>query len=457
MTPDDPNPPTDEFGRDDPDAIEREKRRREREARRGGKRGAPAPRAPAPPEGGTAEQPLESRARARKAKRRKQPPPASAADAAASPPKRSKQPRQPKPPKPPRPPRGDDFRRRRAIAFGGVLVGVLAVWFLIAFFQPFAGDGEGEGSVTVEIPDGASAGEIAGVLDDAGVVSSGRLFEWRLKLAGKSGDVQADTYTLAEGMSYGAAIDRLTGEQKGGTITVTIPEGLSREQIASDVLPEGVSSDEYLALTETAPKGFNPAQYGAKSRNLEGFLFPATYELGPNDGVQSLVDQQLAAIEQNLAKVDMAQAKKKNLTPYDVLIIASMVDKEVQVPKERELVAAVIYNRLKRGIPLGIDATTRYETGNYTDQITQADLDKDTPYNTRLNPGLTPTPIGNPGLDSIKAAANPAKVPFLYFVVKPGTCGEHSFTASEAEFEQLAAQYQQALEEQGGSPTECPE
>jgi uncharacterized YceG family protein len=218
-----------------------------------------------------------------------------------------------------------------------------------------------------------------------------------------------------------------------------------------------VSSDEYVEKTKTPPKGFDPAQYGAKTQNMEGFLFPATYDLQEGQGVDALIQQQVAAFEQNMGTVDLAAAKKKNLTPYDVLIIASMVDKEVQVPKERPLVAAVIYNRLSAGQPLGIDATTRYETKNYTEQITQADLEKDTPYNTRINAGLPPTPIGNPGLDAIKAAANPAKVPFLYFVVKPGTCGEHSFTASEKEFEQLAAEYQQALEEQGGSPTECPE
>ncbi len=156
-----------------------------------------------------------------------------------------------------------------------------------------------------------------------------------------------------------------------------------------------------------------------------------------------------------MSQVDLSYAKKKNLTPYDVLIIASMIDKEVQVPKERPLVAAVIYNRLSQGMTLGIDATTRFETGNYTEQIPQSDLEADTPYNTRLNAGLTPTPIGNPGLAAIKAAASPAKVPLHFFVVKPGTCGEHSFTASEAEFNRLAAEYQQALQAQGESPTEC--
>ena len=337
------------------------------------------------------------------------------------------------------------------LALGAMLV----AWFLIALFQPFAGDGEGEGSVTVEIPEGSDSGEIADILDQRGVISSARLFELRLRLSGKSEDIQADSYTLAENMSYSTVIDRLTDGQQGGAVTVTIPEGLSRDQIAADVLPEGVSSEEYLQLTETAPKGFDPTRYGAKSDSLEGFLFPATYDLAAGQGSPALVQQQLQAFKDNISQVDLSYAKRKNLTAYDVLIIASMIDKEVQVPRERAIVASVIYNRLSQGIPLGIDATTRYETQNYTDPITQSELEADTPYNTRLNAGLPPTPIGNPGLAAIKAAARPSNTKFIFFVVKPGTCGEHSFTASEAEFEQLADDYQAALEAEGGSPTEC--
>ena len=206
-------------------------------------------------------------------------------------------------PAPPRAPRTGRYGRRRFAALAIALLGILLVWFLVAFFQPFAGDGEGGEPVSVDIPEGSSAGDIAKLLDEAGVVSSARLFEWRLKLAGKSDEIQADSYTLASGMSYAAAIDRLTGETSSGAISVTIPEGLDRQQIAADVLPEGVSSEEYLALTEKAPKGFDPARYGAKGNvSLEGFLFPATYDLGPNGGSQELVNQQLQAFRDNIQR-----------------------------------------------------------------------------------------------------------------------------------------------------------
>jgi peptidoglycan lytic transglycosylase G len=450
ISPDDPlKPATDEFGRDDPASLERERRRREREQRRR-KSGARSDGA------GPAAEPTEVRPAPRTARRR-------APTATTEPPREADPPSRAGPPTAAgrlrgrfsrgggdRPPPAGNYRRRRVIALGLTLVGLLFVWFLVSLFQPFKG--EGEGQVIVNIPDGATAGEIADILTENDVVSNGTLFEWRLRLAGKGDDVPAGRHVLAGDMSYSAAIDRLT--TGGGKVELTLPEGLPRDQMAPIIADAGVGGD-YLAATKSV-KGFMPAAYGASSApTLEGFLFPATYELEPGSDVNALIAQQLDAFTQNFGKVKLDYAKKKNLTPYDVLIIASMIDREVQVPKERPLVSAVIYNRLSKGMPLGIDATTRYETRNYTEPIAQSTFEQNTPYNTRLNAGLPPTPIGNPGLDSIRAAANPAKVNYLFYVVKPGTCGEHNFTASEAEFEQLAAQYQQALQEQGGSPTEC--
>src|SRR5262249_47344323 len=152
-----------------------------------------------------------------------------------------------------------------------------------------------------------------------------------------------------------------------------------------------------------------------------------------------LVAQQLDAFEANFDKIDMSYAKRRNLSRYDVLIIASMIEREAQLARERSLVSAVIYNRLKDGIPLGIDATTRYETNDWTKPPLQSTLDKATPYNTRLKRGLPPTPIGNPGLASIKAAAKPAKKSYLFYVRKPGKSGEHAFSSTNAQFERDVA------------------
>ncbi len=237
----------------------------------------------------------------------------------------------------------------------------------------------------------------------------------------------------------------------------TIPEGLDRRQVADLTKEAGIDGD-YLDATKASAKykGFNLATYGAPdAQSLEGFLFPALYELPNKASVEDLVSRQLTALEDNLAEVDFSYAESKNLNVYDVLKIASMVEREIQVPEERKLAAAVIYNRLSADSPLGIDATIRYEDQNYDEQLTESRLAEPTPYNTRINTGLPPTPIGNPGLDSIEAAANPAKSDVFYFVVKPGTCGEHVFVETEQEFLQAEADYQAALAAEGGSPTDC--
>jgi hypothetical protein len=263
-------------------------------------------------------------------------------------------------------------------------------------------------------------------------------------------------------LAYGAVevVDRIGGDdepapaapQKLGTIT--IPEGLDRQQIADTVKEAGIRGN-YVQATKSF-KGFDPARYGAENPDsLEGFLFPATYELPRKAKVDDLISRQLDAFRDRIRGIDMSYAESKNLTEYDVVIIASMIEREVQVPEERPLVAAVIYNRLAQGMPLQIDATVRFATGNFDSPVTESELATDSPYNTYENSGLPPGPIGNPGEDSLKAAAKPANEDYLFYVIEPGTCNEHFFTANEAEFNQAVEEYRQAQEEAGGSPTDC--
>ncbi len=195
----------------------------------------------------------------------------------------------------------------------------------------------------------------------------------------------------------------------------------------------------YLAAVAKArpPKAFLPDW----KHSMEGFLFPALYEFTQKTTAKQLVADQLAAFRKRFATVGLRDAKSKNLTPYDVLIIASMIEKEAAVAKERKLIAAVIYNRLRAGVPLGIDATLRYGLGiPPTESITKAALRSDNPYNTRKLTGLPPTPIANPGLASIRAAAHPASADYLYFVRIPGT-KRHFFTADEDLFLHRVCEY----------------
>jgi uncharacterized YceG family protein len=197
-----------------------------------------------------------------------------------------------------------------------------------------------------------------------------------------------------------------------------------------------LSAQQYLRLTGRSklPPGFK----GPAGATLEGFLFPATYDFEPKTTTAELVKKQLDAFRVNWRRVDLRYARSRNLTPYDVLVIASMVEAETLSPDERQLVAAVIYNRLRQGIPLGIDATIRYGLGiPPTESLHESQLHADNPYNTRDRQGLPPTPVSNPGLASIQAAAHPAKVNYLYFVRKPDK-KHHFFTASFQEFQDYA-------------------
>jgi cell division protein YceG involved in septum cleavage len=239
-----------------------------------------------------------------------------------------------------------------------------------------------------------------------------------------------------------------------GVKNVTIPEGYDRHQLADLAKKDGLKGD-YLKASESF-KGFDPAKYGADNpSSLEGFLFPATYELPRRPTVDDLIARQLDAFKQYMSKVNMGYAKSKNLTQYDVLIIASMIEREAVVGKDRKLIAAVIYNRLHDGMPLQIDATIRYAENNWTKPLTNSDLHIDSPYNTYTHTTLPPTPIGNPGLASIQAAAHPANVDYLYYVAKPNGCG-HFFTASYQEFLQANQRYESARAAAGGkSPANC--
>jgi UPF0755 protein len=241
------------------------------------------------------------------------------------------------------------------------------------------------------------------------------------------------------------------------TITVTIPEGYTRPQTAEVAKQEGLRSSYEKASVRS--KYLNPAKYGGKgAKDLEGFLFPDTFELKKHASSAELVQLQLEDFKNRIAGVNMKYASSKNLTVFDVVTIASMIEHEAVSEDDRKKVARVIYNRLHEGMPLGIDATTRFATGNYTEPLTESELAIESPYNTRTHTGLPPGPIDSPGLASIEAAAHPAKGDYLFYVVEPGACNKLAFSKTEAEFEADVARYNSAREAAGGnSPDSCGE
>jgi uncharacterized YceG family protein len=233
-----------------------------------------------------------------------------------------------------------------------------------------------------------------------------------------------------------------TGPPPKPVLRIVFPEGFTIDEMAQRIkavnkiaetrrnITPKLNPTQYSRIAHSTSRPPQAFEYKMRVSSLEGFLFPATYEFTEDTTSGELIAEQEDAFMRAWSQLDLRYSQSKNLTSYDVLIIASMIEKEVQVPKERPLVAAVIYNRLHLGMKLQIDATLRY--GLHippTEPIHQSEIESDTPYNTRKFLGLTPTPIANPGLASLQAAAHPAKVDYLYYVRKPD-CKSHFFTAS---------------------------
>jgi UPF0755 protein len=257
---------------------------------------------------------------------------------------------------------------------------------------------------------------------------------------------------LVVGFDAPARLAAAEPAQRTTTLRIIFPEGFSARQMIDrvaevrriairkrHVAPRLTGKAYAAALARTsAPRAFR--RY-LKRRSIEGFLFPALYEFTPTTPASSLLANQIAEFERRWSTVDLRGARARKRSPYDVLTIASMVERETVAPEERPLVAAVIYNRLERDMPLGIDATLRYGLGiQGTRPLTKRQLRSDSPYNTRRVKGLPPTPIGNPGVPSMRAAGRPANVDYLYYVRKPDRM-HHFFTADEKEFCRKAREY----------------
>ena len=258
---------------------------------------------------------------------------------------------------------------------------------------------------------------------------------------------------LACGGGSEAAPVETTGPPPLKRLRVIFPEGFTVREMADrvaavreiaiakrKVTPRLTRAAYLKAVAQAVP----PPRFrkDLKRDSMEGFLFPAGYEFTQATTAKELVADQLEAFRERFGSVDLSYARSKNLTPYDILIIASMIEEETAVPSERRLVAAVIYNRLRNRMPLGIDATIRYGLDiPGTESLTKAALRSQSPYNTRIHTGLPPTPITNPGLASLKAAADPARdVDYLYYVRKPNSLA-HYFTADESDFLRRVCEY----------------
>jgi uncharacterized YceG family protein len=288
------------------------------------------------------------------------------------------------------------------------------VWFGIELYQPFGTSPHGD--VRVIVPAKATTSEIGDLLARDGIVPSSFFFQVRATLSGERSNLRAGVYRFQQGMSYSDVLTKLTKAPPAAKVSeLTVAEGRRRAQISALLRQQHIKGN-YLAATRTT-KLLDFRAYGLRHAppDLEGFLFPDTYQLVDPIKIGDLVTDQLKEFKQQFGRLNLRYAKRKNLTPYDVLKIASLIEAETPTAHDRPLVASVIYNRLRVGMPLGLDSTTQYATGNFTRPLTESQLHSRSPYNTRTHTGLPPTPIDNPGLASLQAAAHPAQTHYLYF------------------------------------------
>ena len=325
----------------------------------------------------------------------------------------------------------------RIVSLIALILAAALIWFLVQLFQPFGTSPHGKVTVTVAPHSGSRA--IGDQLARDGVIPSGFFFALRATLAGDRSQLRAGTYHLQLGMSYASVLTALTKLPKAAKTTdLTISEGHTRAYV-SHLLRRQKISGNYLAATRSS-KLLDPHRYGAPRRvsSLEGFLFPDTFSLVDPVKVRTLVTDQLSDFKRRFAGVNLGYAKRKHLSAYDVLKVASLIEAEAASARDRPLVASVIYNRLADGMMLQLDSTTRYATGNFTRPLLVSQLRSPSPYNTHTHFGLPPTPIDSPGLAAIQAAAHPATSKYLFFFSLP--CSSRSaFATTYSQFLTLLA------------------
>lgn len=342
-------------------------------------------------------------------------------------------------------PRSHRRRRRRGPGrFLAVLVVLLLVGALVAgalyLARSFATEGvsddyegAGSGEVTIEIQPGESAGQVGETLVAQDVVKSRKAFFDVTRDDPRTTSLQPGFYGLRKQMSAAAAFDLLLDPAARLVGRVTVPEGLTVAQTLERLAEQ---SEIPLADFEAAAK--NTGALGlpdfAEGR-LEGFLFPATYEIEPGASAADVLTQLVARFNQAAENVDLvARAKELGRTPYEIVVVASLIEREVKRDEEYPKVSRVVYNRLDQGIPLGIDASTLFGVGKTAGgELTRSDLAKDTPYENRRQKGLPPTPIASPGEATLEGALSPVDGDLLYYVLasKDGTT---FFTADYQEF-----------------------
>jgi UPF0755 protein len=343
----------------------------------------------------------------------------------------------------PSPRRADRHRETRRSGRGKLLAALCAFLLLVVglsslalYYQHCQGGGADGQPVTITVSEGASGAQVVDQLATNRVIRCGGLAgRVMMHQQGKAGDIKAGTYQLTTGMTLSQAMMVLTAPPvQVATTTVLIPEGYRLTQIAS-TFEQKLRIPAKRFMDATAGGSFSVPGFVPAGRSLEGFLFPDTYQFATQGTTaEAVIKDMLNQFEIQAKSLPFSRAAALGVTPYQVVVIASMIEREARVQGDRAKIAAVIYNRLKKGMTLGIDATILYADPTPDGKLSSYDLAFDTPYNTRIHTGLPPTPIASPGLASLMAALHPAHVNYLYYVLC-GADGHHKFSRNNSQFQ----------------------
>jgi UPF0755 protein len=329
---------------------------------------------------------------------------------------------------------GAPRKRNRALGVSMVVIlGLAGLGIAATRYYGWCSEASGpQQPVTFRVAKGASGAEVVDDLHEKGVVRCGLVSEWLLRRSGLQDEFRAGTFDLTTNMTPDAAFAALTeAPDPVPTVRLTIPEGYRLTQIA-DRVQEALSipTGAFLKATQSKDHAL-PPYLPEDASSIEGFLFPETYFVREDATADSIVKRLLDQFGTEAESLPWENAQALGVTSYEVVTIASMIEKEAALDRERPIIAGVIYNRLKADMILGIDATLLYDDPTPDGQLSFSDLEHDSPYNTRLNPGLPPTPIASPGRASLEAALNPADTPYFYYVLC-GEDGHHAFAVNAA-------------------------
>ena len=286
--------------------------------------------------------------------------------------------------------------------------------------------------VTFVVAESESVSSVATRLQDAGLIRSSTDFKLKMRLSNADSKLKAGRFTLEEGMSVNQIINALTTSDNVQVVNIRFQEGWRTEQYAEQLVQDGLitTTDQFTQAIQNGDWNYDFLASRPSTTSLEGFLFPDTYQFRADATPDDIINTLLQDYGKRVPQSEQAKAQDLGLNLYQVMIVASIVEREAVLPEERPIIASVYYNRLKQNMPLQADPTVQYalgKTGDWWPQITPNDLNVQSPYNTYQTPSLPPGPICNPSLASIQAALNPAQTDYLYFVAKGDGSGSHVF------------------------------